>query len=790
MLAVGKKPKIDPKPVQIRPEATDAGAAFLSLANYYRRLPYDMPWQILEYLEILSRFNPDFAQAVDNLRTLANSGHELTVSGPNRRAAQGLKKSLEAKARLIQSRMGGIDGIINSLLDMASVFGCCSGEWILSDDQSEVIDFSFIHPKNIRASWDAVNQRWQYWQRVPWAIYEDLQKSEKYNNPLYGTQFGQDQKTLDAPGVTTYGFIALNPITFIYFPFDPAPASPYGTPPFVSALLNIQIQSDMQQNMVQLTKKLGLLGIVDMKIAKLDPEPDEDWATYENRLTGYLETFAEFLGEMAKDGGIVHYDDSEVGVTSAAGNAAGATAIFKQNEEQIFSGLKSMPSVQGRSYCVTPETRVLTSDLRWVQAGSLELGDELVGFDEDLGKGRGHGAVARLKPALVEQNKRISLRCLKITTDSGEITVSRQHPLVSIAHSGRVWREAKDLKVGDNLVWFLSPWEEDWSYEAGYLAGVFDGEGTIGRHGSGKNGVVGFSQKPGVVLDTTLLYLKERGFEVSQGNIRAQNASRSGVAGFRIVGGKRETWRFLGTIRPQRLLERTRAHWVGASVRIGGSARTAMFARVLRPNPHAEILRVEDVGVQEVVALQTSSRTFISEGFLSHNSTTETYAGVSYDIIIRNSAKYQRGVKRLIEGGYYLIALVSGEYDDGLEISLSFKPNRSLTRLQDAKAFQQEIDNYGRLWAEGVIDQRAFAQSLGFTDVSERRETPLTGMWYPKTGPGSEDTSTPGNQGGRPAGTGEGGGGQGRMFIFYDPDGTVCEIHESELPQFLEEAEV
>ncbi len=783
MLAVGKKPKIDPKPVQIRPEATDAGAAFLSLANYYRRLPYDMPWQILEYLEILSRFNPDFAQAVDNLRTLANSGHELTVTGPNRRAAQGLKKSLEAKARLIQSRMGGIDGIINSLLDMASVFGCCSGEWILNDEQSEVIDFSFIHPKNIRASWDAVNQRWQYWQRVPWAIYEDLQKSEKYNNPLYGTQFGQDQKTLDAPGVTTYGFIALNPITFIYFPFDPAPASPYGTPPFVSALLNIQIQSDMQQNMVQLTKKLGLLGIVDMKIAKLDPEPDEDWATYENRLTGYLETFAEFLGEMAKDGGIVHYDDSEVGVTSAAGNAAGATAIFKQNEEQIFSGLKSMPSVQGRSYCVTPETRVLTSDLRWVQAGSLELGDELVGFDEDLGReGRGcvGGSATWLKPSCVERNKRIKLRCLRITTDHGEITVSQQHPLV-VTNSvlDMRWEKARNLQVGDKLFWAMEPWEENRSYEAGYLAGVFDGEGCVVRGRKG-NPCVAFSQKPGVVLDRTLRYLKEYGFEVSQGNLRAEKKPISRVAGFRILGGKRETLRFLGSIRPQRLLDNSQRHWKEANLRVNGK-----FSRC-----YTEILSIEDIGVQEVVALQTSSRTFVSEGFLSHNSTTETYAGVSYDIIIRNSAKYQRGVKRLIEGGYYLIALVSGEYDDGLEISLTFKPNRSLTRLQDAKAFQQEIDNYGRLWAEGVIDQRAFAQSLGFTDVSERRETPLTGMWYPKTSPGSEDTSTPGNQGGRPAGTGEGGGGQGRMFIFYDPDGTVCEIHESELPQFLEEAEV
>src|SRR4029077_18049157 len=32
--------------------------------------------------------------------------------------------------------------------------------------------------------------------------------------------------------------------------------------------------------------------------------------------------------------------------------------------------------------CVVPETRVLTSDLRWVPAGDLEVGEHLFAFDE------------------------------------------------------------------------------------------------------------------------------------------------------------------------------------------------------------------------------------------------------------------------------------------------------------------------------------------------------------------------------------------------------------------------
>jgi len=34
--------------------------------------------------------------------------------------------------------------------------------------------------------------------------------------------------------------------------------------------------------------------------------------------------------------------------------------------------------------CVTPDTRILTSDLRHVPANELKLGDKLVGFDENI----------------------------------------------------------------------------------------------------------------------------------------------------------------------------------------------------------------------------------------------------------------------------------------------------------------------------------------------------------------------------------------------------------------------
>jgi hypothetical protein len=159
---------------------------------------------------------------------------------------------------------------------------------------------------------------------------------------------GEAERPADAGGC-----VELNEVTFRYYAFDAAPQSPYGTPPFLAALGGIAIQQDMVANMSQIVKKIGLLGIIDVIVEQLPPDPGESPQEYQARAADYLEAYAGVVQDMVRDGGMVHFDDVEIKPTSLAGNAAGATNIFKQNEELVFSGLKSMPSVQGRSYSTT-----------------------------------------------------------------------------------------------------------------------------------------------------------------------------------------------------------------------------------------------------------------------------------------------------------------------------------------------------------------------------------------------------------------------------------------------------
>lgn len=302
----------------------------------YKKLAFGLPWEILDYVELLATWNPDYSQACENIKMIANSGHVLHVdasaeNGKNGRKA--IKSFLEDKARTIQESHGGIDGIVDKLIKQGTVYGAMCGEWVLNEELTEVIDFVDLNPKNIRYFWEEDVQRFAPYQKVTRAQAEDAEK--------------KGQKVLN--GI----FVKLNELTFRYYAFDAAPESPYGTPPFLSALANIAIQRDMVHNMAQIIKKIGLLGIIDLTVERLEPLAGESDDQYASRCGAYLDAYIEVAEDMAKEGGLVHFDDVTANSWTIGGNAAGATNLHKANEEMVFSGLKSMPSVQGRSYSTT-----------------------------------------------------------------------------------------------------------------------------------------------------------------------------------------------------------------------------------------------------------------------------------------------------------------------------------------------------------------------------------------------------------------------------------------------------
>lgn len=267
-------------------------------------------------------------------------------------------------------------------------------------------------------------------------------------------------------------------------------------------------------------------------------------------------------------------------------------------------------------YCVTPETKILKSTLEWVPAKELLLGDSLLAFDEfpDLSQKRVR-ARRKLCHSTVKHNGIIIRPTYQLTLSNGQkLTCSEEHPwLVSTKKSkNQKWIKTKDIfdsvvnkKQKRYLLKFLSPWEKDMSYNGAYLAGFFDGEGHVSGSSGGVS--VGAAQKENVVLNKVIEILQEKKI-----NFSCRKNTRSNVMNLTIQGGWHKNLEFIGKFGPLRLAQKIKDQIEQNNFRIE-------FPSI----EQLEIVDVNFLGNQEVIALETSSHTYFAEGFGAHNSVAQ-----------------------------------------------------------------------------------------------------------------------------------------------------------------------
>ena len=262
--------------------------------------------------------------------------------------------------------------------------------------------------------------------------------------------------------------------------------------------------------------------------------------------------------------------------------------------------------------CVAPDTRILRRDLTWTRAGDLVPEDDLLAFDEHnpgtpVDGGRSPTRYRRWQHAQVLAAPRAQLECYRLIFDDGtEVVASENHSWLSgsckTGSNGRAWRwvRTRSLLAGSKQrSWILKlapvvSREETW--DAGWMAGVLDGEGHIG----GQPGLrLGVSQNAGTVLSAIEAWLTMHGFDHRVGMEKA-------CAQVAVRGGIREILRLLMLTRPRRLLEK-----------FDGLIESASLYG--RDHHVAGLVAKERVGIKEVVALSTTTRTFVAEGLASHN---------------------------------------------------------------------------------------------------------------------------------------------------------------------------
>lgn len=267
-------------------------------------------------------------------------------------------------------------------------------------------------------------------------------------------------------------------------------------------------------------------------------------------------------------------------------------------------------SIREDGYCVEQGTPVLCADLTWRPAGTLQPGTEIIAFDEEPVEGARR---RRFRTAVVTANGLQQDRLWRVTTTKGEVLCTGDHPWLARPQRGHSrdrtirWVTTSEMQPGTLVSRPFEPWETERTYEAGWLSGFLDGEGTmavnVARNGRSVFRLSGY-QRPSPTSDLMVEAIRSR-VECKVFTVKRSTRSKWHDMVMCRVDRLSEIMRLLGTVRPQRLIEMGGRFWEGYETST--------------PDSWAEVLSVEEAGAGTVAKLSTSTGTYIADGYLHHN---------------------------------------------------------------------------------------------------------------------------------------------------------------------------
>lgn len=283
--------------------------------------------------------------------------------------------------------------------------------------------------------------------------------------------------------------------------------------------------------------------------------------------------------------------------------------------------------------CLTPDALILTEDLRWVPLGDIKEGDTLIGFTEN-----GHGKFGKRRSwekSIVMHLHREIAPVYDVELENGDhIKTTAEHKWLVHSREGYKWTETQGMWVnGHNLHGqkktgphtggvttivckpFLVCHREE-SYDAGWLAGMIDADGHICQQNiHDKDGTIRYGFRIGVAQSETYPYLCERIVRLlehytgnhkpcRQSMDRSTSTLKSNVRTWQylVTGTNVEKLQFLMRVQPMKARK--------VDINKLGEVRSKYDTRVKSITP---------LGEQEIVVMETSTHTFIANGYMMHN---------------------------------------------------------------------------------------------------------------------------------------------------------------------------
>lgn len=292
--------------------------------------------------------------------------------------------------------------------------------------------------------------------------------------------------------------------------------------------------------------------------------------------------------------------------------------------------------------CFTPDMRVLTADYKWIPINDIKVGDQLVACDENYPGVNIHGRslTRRIRLAHVEAKREFRKEVVEVLFDNGAcLKVTSDHRMLCKKRGAddQQWRHVADFKIGDHVRCIARPPHYESSYEDGWMGGIIDGEGSARGVGATKGGKrISINQCQGPVLDRIKAYFHNLDIPYSEciDNRPGGISSKLGNKAVHRIDIHRMPYiiELLSRCRPSRFIDKD---WVsGLELPGKGAGKDGI-------QPWAKVISIQSIGIKRVIDIQTSTKTFICEGLVSHNS---TYIGAR----LYHKATHNRGMQAFI----------------------------------------------------------------------------------------------------------------------------------------------
>ncbi|MCU0238509.1 MAG: hypothetical protein MUC29_03635 [Pyrinomonadaceae bacterium] len=297
-----------------------------SLTKFNNRYGYLNPLfdiELINTINNLALYNPDFTQYVRNLLALGNQGHQISVTARQDSQVEQILSRINQRASDLFEH-GGVDGLINHYGRQLATQGAVSSEDVVDIAGRCVKKVVLVPVSQIRFRWNEENNK-----------FEALQKATNYVS-----QNGN--------------LILLNEFTYSYMAWMTGEGSPYAIPPALGAIESlVSSQKSVIESIPHIANKQSLLGLLSVLVPPLGKIPNEIPEEENLRKNKYLEAWGQILSGNISKGLLIAFKGTEVKHTPTTSDSQAYKEIYTISEEQVFSGLNLPPPIAGRAGGIT-----------------------------------------------------------------------------------------------------------------------------------------------------------------------------------------------------------------------------------------------------------------------------------------------------------------------------------------------------------------------------------------------------------------------------------------------------